>query len=405
MRAFFVVAWNEIRVEFSERSTIIFFLILPILFTGIVGIGLGSLHSDSDQDGDNRLTVAIVDKDESNLSEFLVSNLDQSSTVKPVLLSEQEALESQQAGEAYAILTIPSEYSEHLEEETPIDLPLEVDPDSLAASIIEEAVLGASVRTTGALLAGKSSLEKAAALMPFESKEEEQRYLAEFYTRFEDLYDPPPLGVDVESSGVEEPEVIASGFAQSSPGQLVTWTMITYLGTTVVLVYERRMGTLRRLITMPVPPAVLLGGKLFGRLLLGLIEMLILILSGVYIFGVSWGGSPAALALHAVCYGLSATSLGLFLATVIKTTRQADSMRTITSMVLAALGGAWWPLEVTGDTFQKIVQVLPSTWAMRGFNDIILRGQGISGIALESGVLLGFAALFFLLSWRRFKFE
>jgi ABC-2 type transport system permease protein len=405
VKAFFVVAWNEIRVEFSERSTIIFFLILPILFTGIVGIGLSSLDSDSDQDGDNRLSVAIVDKDKSDLSEFLISNLNQSSTAKPVLLSEQEALAAQQAGEVYAVLTIPSGYSEHMEEEAPIDLPLEVDPDSLVSSIIEEAVLGASVHTTGALLAGSSSLEKAAALMAFESEEEEQRYLADFYTRFEDMYDPPPLGVVIESAGVEEPEVIATGFAQSSPGQLVTWTMITFLGTTVVLVYERQMGTLRRLITMPVPPAVLLGGKLFGRLLLGLIEMLILILSGVYIFGVSWGGSPAALAIHAVCYGLSATSLGLFLATVIKTTRQADSVRTIASMVLAALGGAWWPMEITGETFQTIAQILPTTWAMRGFNDIILRGQGVSGIALESSVLLGFAAFFFLLSWRRFKFE
>jgi ABC-2 type transport system permease protein len=74
-------------------------------------------------------------------------------------------------------------------------------------------------------------------------------------------------------------------------------------------------------------------------------------------------------------------------------------------MVLAALGGAWWPLEITPKVYQTAVQVLPSTWAMRGFNDVIIRGQNVQGIIVEAGVLLGFALLFFIVGIWRLKFE
>jgi hypothetical protein len=36
------IAWNHIRIEFEDRSTIVFFLILPLLFTVIVGSARGS---------------------------------------------------------------------------------------------------------------------------------------------------------------------------------------------------------------------------------------------------------------------------------------------------------------------------------------------------------------------------
>ncbi len=404
IRPFFAAAWNEVRIEFSERSAILFFAILPLLFTAVVGIGLRSMGSDPDPSRDNRLALAVIDEDQSELSRLFITTLDQSSTVVPILLTTDEARAAWQAEEISAILTLPAGFDSRIAQNTELTLPLEAH-GGMHATIIEETIRAAGVRITGAVLAADRSLEQASTLAAFESESAEQEYLAGFYDTFDEMFETPPLAIVIESAGVQEATLVPSGFNQSSPGQLVTWTMITFLGTSIVFVVERRMGTLRRLLTMPVPRAVLLGGKVFGRLLLGLIQMAILILSGVLLFNVSWGGSPGAIILISVSFGLAMTSLGLFLATIVKTPRQADSVSVITSMALAALGGAWWPLEITGKTYQAAVQVLPSTWAMRGYNDIILRGQDISGILLECGVLLGCALLFFLLSWRRFRFE
>ena len=55
--------------------------------------------------------------------------------------------------------------------------------------------------------------------------------------------------------------------------------------------------------------------------------------------------------------------------------------------------------------FQQVFKVLPSTWAVLGFQDIIAHGQSFHGILLEAGVLLGFAGMFFLIGVWRFDFE
>jgi len=54
---------------------------------------------------------------------------------------------------------------------------------------------------------------------------------------------------------------------------------------------------------------------------------------------------------------------------------------------------------------RDIVKILPTTWAMQGMLDLVLRGQGLAGILPEAGVLLGFAAVFFGVGIWRFRYE
>jgi ABC-2 type transport system permease protein len=73
--------------------------------------------------------------------------------------------------------------------------------------------------------------------------------------------------------------------------------------------------------------------------------------------------------------------------------------------LFSALGGAWFPLEVAGETFSKIGHLSPAAWAIDGFQNIVLRGQGMASTFLPAGVLLAFAGAFFALAVWRFKFE
>jgi ABC-2 type transport system permease protein len=73
--------------------------------------------------------------------------------------------------------------------------------------------------------------------------------------------------------------------------------------------------------------------------------------------------------------------------------------------VFAALGGAWFPLDVTGRTFSKIGHLLPSAWAMDGFQNVIVRGQGLASVLLPCGVMAAYAALFLGLTVLGFKTE
>ena len=74
-------------------------------------------------------------------------------------------------------------------------------------------------------------------------------------------------------------------------------------------------------------------------------------------------------------------------------------------MVMALMGGCWYPLELFPAFAQNLVKLLPTTWAMQGLLDLVLRGQGVSAILPAAGVLLGFAAVFFAIGILRFRYE
>jgi ABC-2 type transport system permease protein len=177
------------------------------------------------------------------------------------------------------------------------------------------------------------------------------------------------------------------------------------LGGAEVFVNERLGGTLRRLVITPTRKAVILAGKCLGRFTLGLTQMALLVGFGALVLGVNWGNNPWALLIMLVAFGLTGTALGVMLGAFARTRSQASGLTILFSMLLAALGGAWWPLEITPQAYQNAVSLLPSTWAMRGFTDVIVRGQGVSAILPEAGILLGFAVLFFVVGIWKLKFE
>ncbi len=72
-------------------------------------------------------------------------------------------------------------------------------------------------------------------------------------------------------------------------------------------------------------------------------------------------------------------------------------------IVLAALGGAWFPLEVTPPLYRQVVQVLPSTWAMRAYTALLARQASVVEVLPYVGVLCGFAVLFMAAAALRFS--
>jgi len=74
-------------------------------------------------------------------------------------------------------------------------------------------------------------------------------------------------------------------------------------------------------------------------------------------------------------------------------------------MLLAMMGGCWYPIELFPAGIRNTAQALPTYWAMQGFLDIAVRGQGPVGVAQECAVLLGFALVFFTIGILTFKYD
>jgi ABC-type multidrug transport system permease subunit len=204
---------------------------------------------------------------------------------------------------------------------------------------------------------------------------------------------PPLVTVAASTAGGGQP--VPQGLAQSVPGTLtMTVLMVNLIYGAFFLTLEKRQGLLRRQATLPLPRSALFLGKLAGRLLLATVQTILLLLAGRYLFGVSLGSSPAGLAVLVGAYLLSVAALSTLLGAILATPEQASAVGWVSSMILAALGGCWWPSEIMPRWLWKAAHVLPTPWAMDGFHSLLSFGHGLEAVLVPAGVLLGFAVVF-----------
>jgi ABC-2 type transport system permease protein len=136
-----------------------------------------------------------------------------------------------------------------------------------------------------------------------------------------------------------------------------------------------------------------------------LAQQVIMLLLGKFAFGVDYFRQPLAILMMVVTLSLWSASLGLLISAISRKEEQVITLSLVAMFVFAALGGAWFPLEVAGKTFATIGHVMPTAWAMDGFQNILVRGLGFSSVLMPAGLLLIYTLVFFALALWRFKFE
>lgn len=396
-RKLLAIIRTDILLEFGSPISFVFFLVLPLVFTAAISAGLGGLRDGDSAPNSVAATIYVLDADQGSLVNILLEDL-QDNALEPVLVS---ALPKDQFG-----LKIPAGFSEGLIAGETVSVTLHTMPTTSASQAVEQYVNAAVSRLGGAVLVAELGLRQARETGSLDSPAAEAAYFSRILEGTLAAAENPPVTSDLRWAGEGVVSVARDGATsaeQASAGQIVTWVQITLLAAAEVFVNERESGTLRRLLVSPSPRFLTLGGKMASRLVLGLIQMAVLFLGGALLFGVHWGRDPLALAVVSLAFALSTTALGMFIATLVRTRSQASSIVVGLAMGLSALGGAWYPLEITPLVYRQIVKIFPSTWAMQAYTDLLARQAGLKEVLPAVGVLVGFAVLFLLLAMLRFR--
>jgi ABC-2 type transport system permease protein len=126
---------------------------------------------------------------------------------------------------------------------------------------------------------------------------------------------------------------------------------------------------------------------------------------GIMVFHIGLGSHPLALVPLSLATAAAATGLGLLVTSLGKSQEQVGNLSAVLSIVLSALGGVMVPVYVMPAFMQKLSLVIPQAWALTGFQDVIVRGQGIEAVLPVAGVLMGYALAFWALAIWRFRFD
>jgi ABC-2 type transport system permease protein len=394
--------WTIIRKDFTLRFTSIyewlFFLILPVVFTVVLAGGTYN------EDADMRIRLLVVDQANSPLSAELVAGLEASDSVNPELVDLAKAEDQFSQRRVSAILVIPPGFDQEHLIQAGMELELRQLPNNTNAMVAQRAVMAVLSRVSSSVDIASRSTAGADEMRPFNADPERQAYFNAALEDAQALMAAAPDRVTVAEGNTPD-QVEYDPAANSSAGQLITWVFIPLIGISEMFADERQRGTLRRILTTPTRKGTYLFGAILGQVLAALIQMTLLVGFGILVMKVNWGNNIGALAIMLVSGALAAAALGTMLGTFVKTAAQAQGLSIMLGMVMALLGGCWYPLELFPEVVRQVVKVLPTTWAMNGLLDLLLRGQGVLGILPEAGVLLGFALVFFIIGIWRFKYE
>jgi ABC-type multidrug transport system permease subunit len=162
------------------------------------------------------------------------------------------------------------------------------------------------------------------------------------------------------------------GFQQAVPGTMVMFTLLVLLTSgAVLLVIERRDGLLRRLASTPLPRSGVVAGKWASRMGLAIVQIGFAMVIGTLLFDVDWGPRPWMVAIVLLGWASLCAGLAIVSGNLARTEGQAIGLGVFAANLLAALGGCWWPIEVTPQWAQSLSLALPTGWTMSALHRLM----------------------------------
>lgn len=181
-------------------------------------------------------------------------------------------------------------------------------------------------------------------------------------------------------------------FDLSAATMLLLFVFLSTLGSAVTLIQSRRLGVQSRVLAAPVSGTQAILGQVLGRWVIASFQGVYIMVASVLIFDVDFGSVGLALLLLLV-FGLVATGAAMLLGALMDHEGAANGVAVGLGLVLAALGGCMFPLELMPDTLRTVAHATPHAWGYEAFAQIQRHDGGLADIAPQLGVLVAMAVV------------
>jgi len=376
MRKILSIAILHLKSLFKSPSAIVMMFIMPIMFSLIFG-GIGS--EGSSRDKPVVLMAAKDDESNSRILELLSSNgqytwrnaeekqaresVDNQEAIAAVIIAES-ALESHDSGKPLFQMVVQRKTQEYLALKSYVE--------GVGRTVIQTIEMSPEQDA----LAFKAILEKAAAREPLEISSEV---------------------IHKEESKTGSVGMLAIGFT-------IMFMMFGISGAASTILDEKIGGTWQRLLTSPTTKVQVMTGYLFSYFLMGAIQLIVLMIVMYLIYGSMWGNLFYFVPFAALVI-ITIVGFGLMMASIVKSRQQASALSAVLIVSTCMLGGVYWPIEIVPEFMQQIAKVVPQSWMITGFREIVSGSLYLPALRNSTLVLLVFSLLFFTIGLRKMKYD
>jgi len=175
------------------------------------------------------------------------------------------------------------------------------------------------------------------------------------------------------------------------------------IATSLGVVRERQSGTMEQLAVMPFRPRDVFLGKILPYFVVGIVDLVIVVFAGLWIFGVPFNGAPWIFGVGAILFLFVALGMGVLISTVSENQGQAIQLAIMTLLPQILLSGMIFPLDSVAIGVRWISYFLPLTYFVEIARGVMVRGAPFDALLFPIGMLLLLAVVVFTLSVLRFR--
>ncbi|MEJ2735899.1 MAG: ABC transporter permease [Anaerolineae bacterium] len=404
------IAWKDLLIVLKDRGVLAVYFLMPLLFASLLGMAFGNVSGDEVQ---IEIDILLVNQDTGSYGQTLADGLKETGVlVVEELADAAEADQRVADGDAPAAIVIPADFSAMIDAGEPVEIPVIQDPTQVQAAEIVAGIVNKAAAEVGLLGELRFGIHSVLAQAPDYDQAPpelveamEAQTLGVMWTQVQQMRQDPVIAVKGEAiAGTEEAEPW-NPIDWYIPGFTVAFAFFLVGQMASSLLLEKEEGTFRRLLSSPMPRASIISGKILAYMVVVLLQVILLFTVGYALFQISLGDSPLALALLTLVLALASASLGLLLGALCRTSQQAERVGQVLGFVLLALGGTIFPTFNMEGLMGILSKLTPSAWAIQGYMGVMSEGWTLAQVAPNILILLGFAAVFFVLAVWRFRFD
>ena len=223
------------------------------------------------------------------------------------------------------------------------------------------------------------------------------------YTQEINKFNKPTYQIQTQTQLYYNPE-LKSVFTFVPGVMTVILMLVSAMMTSISITKEKEMGTMEVLLVSPIKPFQVIIGKVFPYVFLSIINALVILLLGFFVFKMPMEGSYILLAFVSVLFIITALSLGILISTI-SNSQQTAMMISLVGLMLPViiLSGFIFPVSSMPLPLQIISNIIPAKWFIIILKAIMLKGAGFFVIWKEILILIGMTVFFIVLSIKKYK--
>lgn len=365
-------------------------------------------HSIESNMGGIELPILLADNDKGELSQKVIENLSQSNNIKIISkidgndVTTSLGKEMISTGEQRILIVIPEGFSAYIQSQTDLHVAKilsEVIPDHEEVVLEKKELKEVEIYFDPAVGANvRNSLKTAIDNMisNIETKAMYSTFEREFDTDFSFISEEKLITFTEHSLSISKQNIVPNAVQHNLPAWTLFALFFIVLPLSINMVKEKNQGTYVRLKTLPISPFYLMLSKIIVYLFVCMIQFYLMLMVSMYLFPVI--GLPAleiegkfwALSIVAFFSGLAAIGLGVFIGTFANTHEQAAPFGATSVVILAAIGGLWFPVYAMPETMQVMAKISPMNWGLESFYHVLLRDASYAHITPYLMMLVAF---------------